>query len=104
MQPGRSWAKLGWPLPAELTDERLEQLLSPASGATPGARRHPEPDWAALVRDMKRPAVSLMILWEEYNGTHPQGYGYSCYVAATFMWRSSRSARNSKSFPEQSTP
>jgi hypothetical protein len=69
-------AKLGWPLPAELTDERLEQLLFPASSATPGARRHPEPDWAALVREMKRPAVSLMILWDEYNAVHPQGYGY----------------------------
>lgn len=88
-------AKLGWPLPAELTDERLEQLLFPASGATPGARRHPEPDWAALVREMKRPAVSLMILWEEYNAAHPQGYGYSrfCELYRAFERRLSPTMR-----------
>jgi transposase len=70
-------AGLGWPLPADLTDEALELLLFPAPSCKPGARRHPEPDWAALVREMKRPGVSLLILWEEYNAVHPQGYAYS---------------------------
>jgi len=28
-------------------------------------------------REMKRPGVNLMILWEEYRGAHPDGYGYS---------------------------
>ena len=70
-------AGLGWPLPADLTDEALEQLLFPAPSSRPGARRYPEPDWATLVREMKRPGVTLAILWEEYNGVHSQGYGYS---------------------------
>jgi transposase len=79
-------AGLGWPLPADLTDEALEQLLFPAPSSKPGARRYPEPDWVALVREMKRPGVSLLILWEEYDAAHPQGYGYSRYVAAQLMW------------------
>jgi transposase len=70
-------AGLGWPLPPALTDEALEQRLFPAPSTKPGARRHPEPDWAVLVREMKRPGVSLSILWEEYGAAHPEGYGYS---------------------------
>ena len=81
-----SAADLGWPLPPELTDEALEQRLFPAPSTKLGARRHPEPDWALLVREMKRPGVSLLILWEEYDAAHPQGYGYSRYVAARLMW------------------
>ena len=63
----------GWPLPPDLTDEALEQRLFPAPSNKPGARRHPEPDWALLVREMKRPGVSLLILWEEYDAVHPEG-------------------------------
>jgi hypothetical protein len=48
-------AGLVWPLPAALTDEELEQLLFPSVGSKSGARRYVEPDWSALVREMKRP-------------------------------------------------
>ena len=70
-------AGLNWPLPAELTDDILEKRLFRRIGAKPGLRRLPEPDWPALVREMKRPGVNLQILWEEYRGVHPGGYGYS---------------------------
>ena len=36
-----------------------------------------EPDWAWLARELKRPGVNLMVLWEEYRDAHPDGYGYS---------------------------
>ena len=65
-------AGLGWPLAADLTDEALEQLLFPAPSRKLGARHYPEPDWAALVREMKRPGVSLSILWGEYDAVHSQ--------------------------------
>ena len=48
-------AGLVWPTPPELTDEGLEELLFPAPRNRPGARRYVEPDWSALVREMKRP-------------------------------------------------
>jgi transposase len=76
-----------WPLPPELTDEALEQLLFPAPSNRPGARRYVEPDWPALVREMKRPGVNLSVLFEEYRGVHPEGYAYSRYVAAKIMLR-----------------
>ena len=68
---------LGWPLPTELTDEVLEQRLFIRPGIKPGRRRRSEPDWAALARELKRPGVNLMVLWEEYREGHPDGYGYS---------------------------
>src|SRR6202790_4920544 len=55
----------------------MEQRLFTRSGVKPGRRRHSEPDWAALARELKRPGVNLMVLWEEYREAHPDGYGYS---------------------------
>jgi transposase len=88
-------AGLGWPLVPDLTDEALEQLLFPAPSSKPGARRYPEPDWSALVRELKRPGVSLLILWEEYNEVHPQGYSYSrfCELLREFERRLSPTMR-----------
>jgi hypothetical protein len=90
-----SVAGLGWPLSPDLTDEALEQRLFPAPSNKPGIRRHPEPDWALLVREMKRPGVSLLILWEEYDAVHPQGYGYSrfCELYRAFERRLSPTMR-----------
>lgn len=90
-------AGLGWPLSPELTDETLEQLLFPAPSNQLGARRHPEPDWAALVREMKRPGVNLLILWEEYDAAHPNAYRYSrfCELYRAFERRLSPTMRQS---------
>jgi transposase len=70
-------AGIRWPLPAEWTDEVLEQQLFARSGFRPGHRRRAEPDWATLAREIKRPGVNLMVLWEEYREADPDGYGYS---------------------------
>ena len=70
-------AGLAWPLADDITDEALEQRLFGRAGVAPGQRRRVEPDWAALARELKRPGVTMMILWEEYREVHPEGYGYS---------------------------
>lgn len=70
-------AGLEWPLPEEAIDEVLELRLFGRAGIAPGQRRRVEPDWAALARELKRPGVSMTILWEEYREAHPGGYGYS---------------------------
>jgi transposase len=74
-------AGLIWPLPDEMTDEVLEAQLFPV-GATKQSRRrrHAEPDWADIHRELKRKHVTLMILWEEYIAREPQGYRYSRFV------------------------
>jgi len=65
------------PLADDVTDDALEQRLFGRAGVAVGQRRRIEPEWAALARELKRPGVTMMILWEEYRETHPDGYGYS---------------------------
>ncbi|MGZ5234608.1 MAG: IS21 family transposase, partial [Burkholderiales bacterium] len=69
-------AALAWPLAPDLTDELLEQQLFHRSGTKP-SRQRTEPDWALLARELKRPGVNLMVLWEEYRAAHPSAYAYS---------------------------
>jgi transposase len=64
-------------LPGELTDDALEGKLFARAGVKQGMRRRPEPNWADFVIEMKKPGVTLLILWEEYRAVHPGGYGYS---------------------------
>ena len=88
-------AGITWPLSAEMTDAALERLLFASSGVQAGARYRSEPDWAVVARELKRPGVTLMILWEEYRGVHPDGYAYSryCQLFRAFECRLSPSMR-----------
>jgi len=72
-------AGLTWPLAPEIGDAELAQALyqRPARSPHLGARRHAEPDWAAIHLELKRPHVTLALLYEEYRAQHPVGYGYS---------------------------
>src|SRR5215472_18288987 len=70
-------AGLDWPLPAELTDAVLEARLFSAAGSKQGHRRHSEPDWAEVHRELNRKHVTLQILWDEYIERCPHGYRYS---------------------------
>lgn len=69
-------AGIGWPLPDDLTDDRLESQLYPPPEAMPADQR-PQPDWAAIHRELRRKGVTLQLLWEEHRAQHPNGYGYS---------------------------
>jgi transposase len=80
-------AGLGWPLPPTLTDSGLEALLfAPVGGSRPGARHKAEPDWAAIHRELRRPGVTLLLLWEEYRAVYPEGYGYSRWCELYRSW------------------
>jgi len=70
-------AGLAWPLNEDIGEDALEDRLFGRVGAEIGQRRRVEPDWAALSGELKRPAVTMTILWEEYREAHPDGYGYS---------------------------
>jgi transposase len=70
-------AGLSWPLPGEMTDTALETALFAAAGTKQGHRRHVEPDWAEIHRELKRKHVTLTMLWDEYIERCPEGYRYS---------------------------
>jgi len=79
-------AGLDWPLPAEMTDTALEVQLFSAVGKKQAHRRCPEPDWAALHRELKRKYVTLQMLWDEYIEQHPDGCRYSRYCELYRGW------------------
>ena len=70
-------AGLSWPLPEAMNDAVLEPRLFAGAATQLGARRRPEPDWARLALELKRPGVTLTVLWDEYRAVHPDGYAYS---------------------------
>src|SRR5215471_7207272 len=86
-------AGLSWPLPENLSDEAIERLVYRPTPVTAKDRR-PQPEWAAVHRELRRPGVTLQLTWEEYREAHPDGYGYSRYVAAKFMLRHEERARD----------
>jgi transposase len=79
-------AGLSWPLPDEMTDVVLEARLFADAGTKQGHRRHIEPDWTAIHRELKRKHVTLSILWDEYIERDPQGYRYSRFCELYRRW------------------
>jgi transposase len=57
-------AGLGWPLPDGIDDIQLEALLFPPPSSVTAEQR-PVPDWAVVHRELRRPNVTLSLLWEE---------------------------------------
>jgi transposase len=76
---------LTWPLPEGLTDEVVELRLYPPPTATAGDGR-PRPNWAVVHRELRRPGVTLQLLWEEHRAVHPDGYGYSRFCELYRAW------------------
>jgi len=80
-------AGVSWPLREDITDELLEARLYPASASLAElAARRPRPDWATIHRELKRPGVTLQLLWEEHRSAHPDGYGYSRFCELYRAW------------------
>lgn len=79
-------AGLGWPLPEGLTESALETRLFPPS---PPVGRHvrPEPDWSYVHKELRRPGVTLQLLWLEYKANHPDGYQYSRFCELFREWK-----------------
>jgi transposase len=70
-------AGVSWPLADDVTDEELAGRLFARAGVSVGVRRRPEPDWALLIRELRRPGVNMTVLWEEYRDGCADSYGYS---------------------------
>ncbi len=68
-------AGLSWPLPDDLDDSVLEHLVRARLVVTKQDR--PLPEISYLVQEMKRPHVTLSLLWLEYKAANPDGYQYT---------------------------
>ena len=54
---------LQWPLPDELSDRQLADLLFPSA---PGKPVYKMPDYAYVYKEMQKSGVTLNLLWLEY--------------------------------------
>lgn len=78
---GLSWAEV-----EALDGEALERrLFPPPAVVAPGER--PVPEWSEVQAELRRPGVTLKLVWEEYRATHPEGYGYSRFCELYQAWR-----------------
>jgi hypothetical protein len=80
-------AALCWPLPASLSDRVLEAMLYAGPGSQRSMRRKAEPDWTHVHHELRRPGVTLMLLWEEYRQGAPDGYGIAAGASSTAAGR-----------------
>jgi transposase len=74
-----------WPLPEDLDDAALEARLF-ARPLDPARRDQTLPAWAQLHHELKRPGVTLQLLWLEYRAVHPTGYAYSHFCDRYRRW------------------
>ncbi len=80
-------AGVDWALAQTLTDEQLEgRLYRPA---VPRASHQLEPDYAWIHQELKRPGVTLQLLWEEYQRGSEQAYKYTSFCVKYRAWAAS---------------
>jgi transposase len=80
-------AGLTWPLPEDMDDHRLEQLLFPATVGRPNQTTRSLPDFAEVRRQLQtHKHLTLQLVWEEYRETQPDGYGYSHFCELYDRW------------------
>ena len=65
-------AGLSWPLPDPLDAAVLARRLCARAAHTPEAKR-PLPDWGPVHRERKRKGVTLVLWWQEYKASTPDG-------------------------------
>ena len=70
-----------WPLPEAYADDDV--LKAALFGRKGRPRRDPvEPDWAYVSTELKRKGVALILLWQEYRESHPDGYAYTWFCTS----------------------
>jgi transposase len=72
---------LGWPLPAEISDTKLEEALYPAVASPAGEAiaKALLPDLKWIETELRRPHVTLQRLWEQYHEAHSEGLSRSAF-------------------------
>jgi transposase len=82
-------AKVGWPLPDDWDDAKLEAALFPEHSANKRPRAERTlPDFAHVHEELRSDKhVTLQLLWEEYRAANPDGYRYSRFCYLYQRWR-----------------
>ncbi len=78
-------AGLKWPLPWDVDDRKLEEILYPKSeGVREGKTL---PDFSYVHKELKRKGVTRQLLWREYAEENPENhYSYSRFCELYDIW------------------
>jgi transposase len=77
-------AGVDWAVAQTLSDAQLEaRLYRPA---VPRSSRQLEPDFAWIHQELKRPGVTLQLLWEEYQRDAELAYKYTSFCVKYRAW------------------
>jgi transposase len=79
-------AGLTWPLPPDLDDAAIENLLFPSKPSETSSSSKQMPPMEYLYRELKKKGVTLQLLWYEYKQENPEGYQYSQFCELYRRW------------------
>jgi transposase len=78
---------LGWPLPEDCDESRLNELLFPARPVWPPSPQRAGVHFSQIHGQLQTHRhLTLQLLWEEYREAHPDGYGYSRFCELYQRW------------------
>jgi len=78
-------AGLTWPLPPDLDDAELENMLFPSMPKDAESQRQ-MPSMEYLHEELRKKSVTLQLLWYEYKQENPEGYQYSQFCELYRQW------------------
>lgn len=78
---------LSWPLPDIVSHSELMDRLFARPAVVGPVRSKPLPDFKAMYLELKKKAVTLMLLWDEYRLEQPDGYGYTQFCEHYRRWQ-----------------
>jgi transposase len=81
-------AGLSWPLPEDLDDKTLEEMLN-APDATQKPPCRPLPPMEEIHRELRKKGVTLQLLWLEYKERDSEGYQYTQFCEYYHRWKKS---------------
>jgi transposase len=80
-------AALKWPLPEDWDDQKIERALFPERVAPSIWRKHAEPDWIEIHRELQtHKNLTLQLVLQEKRENQPDGYGYSRFCDVYRRW------------------
>lgn len=77
---------LTWPLSENLSHQELMNRLFSRPDAVGPIHAKPLPDFKAMYLELKKKAVTLMLLWDEYRLECPDGYSYTQFCEHYKRW------------------
>ncbi len=78
-------AGLSWPLPEDLDETSLENMLFPSTVPLSAEKRN-MPSFDYIFKELTRKHVTLQLLWHEYRERNPEGYQYSQFCLRYRAW------------------